>query len=253
MSKEISGFGKYLTFGLRNDWLVSYLQSPTTYLCDNSLGNKQVDSLKAWLKDAQLLNKDNLANDLTFKLKEIYLYDELLVWQIILINLYYNSSLINFYLLNFNWNIEIEKIYIESKAQELVTNSSERTIRSGINSLINIFDSSPLGEKMKIGLLVKKGKTTEKIKKLGCDNIHPKAIAYSIYKYAESKNKYNFTVSELYEENQNEGPYKIFGISKNYLEKSLRFLQEKELLSADLIAGLDNVNLNKNLSSEKII
>jgi phosphoadenosine phosphosulfate reductase len=130
----------------------------------------------------------------------------------------------------------------------------ERTARNGINSLLNLFDTTPLGNELKIGAIEKEG-NVRYVRKIGTDEIHPIAVAYSLYKYAEEKRRFNLTVSEFYSDDQCEGPYRLFGISKEKLESILRWLQENknEMVRIDLVGGLDNINLREDLTCEKIL
>jgi len=81
------------------------------------------------------------------------------------------------------------------------------------------------------------------------------SVAYSLYKAAEHVGSRDFTVSELYGKEFKGGPYKLFGISKDKLEKILRGLQEdkEQILRVDLIADLDNIYLREDLSSLDIV
>ena len=80
-------------------------------------------------------------------------------------------------------------------------------------------------------------------------------VAYSLYRYAESKDRYSLTVSEFYNENQAEGIYRQFGIDRQTFEKCLRSLQEERnhILNVQLNLGLDNINLREDLKSTDIL
>jgi len=180
-------------------------------------------------------------------MKKIFEINKLLFYQIIWINLFYNSSVVKWYLQNIKWNTTIS---IDELIKILVSNNvNERTARSGISSLANMFDSVPYFQELKIGI-INKQKGQRYIEKIGTDNIHPIAILYSIYRYAISKNRYRLTVSEFYrEDNKDGGPYLIFGISRPALENILRGLQEslRELIKVDIVADLDNIYLSEDI------
>ncbi len=58
-------------------------------------------------------------------------------------------------------------------------------------------------------------------------------------------------MSELYDkENKDGGPYLVFGMEKEAFENTLRWLQENTtgLIKVDLIAGLDNINLQEDIN-----
>ncbi|WP_456471817.1 phosphoadenosine phosphosulfate reductase domain-containing protein [Methanocaldococcus sp.] len=251
--KKLSGFGKYLTFGMREHWLKDYLNKLDDWHSNNRLGNKQVDAMIAWLRDSELIDnsKSKKATELAKKLSKIINTNEKIVWKIIWTNLFYNSSVVNWYVLN----VPYGKTYSTNELKDMVVNSfnnlSERTILSGITSLVNMFENSPLGKELKIGVVEKKG-NKRYVSKIGTNEIHPLVIGYILYKIGEKRNITEFTVSQLYKEDWG-SPYKLFGVSKEKLESVLRYLQEKDLISVDLVAGLDNVRLKDHIKPIDIV
>ena len=246
--ENLKGFNRYFTFGIRSTWLEDFISKGDNWLTDNRLGNVQLESMLQWLKDAELIDiKRKKTNEFYNKMKKIFEINKLLFYQIIWINLFYNSSVVNWYLKNVKWNTNIS---IDELIKTLVSNNvNERTARNGISSLANMFDSVPYFQEFNLGR-INKQKKQRYIEKIGTDNIHPTAILYSIYRYAISKNRYKLTVSEFYrEDNKDGGPYLIFGISRPALENLLRGLQESltELIKIDIVADLDNIYLSEDI------
>jgi len=252
MQVKSSGIDRYSTFGLRKEWLEGFLNDPEDWLENNNLGPKQKPAIKWWLREADLLS-NNIPTNLIQVLQNIKLKKYHLIWEIIWINLYNNSIIVNWYC-----NIDFGK-YTKNELREMIksdySNYSEGTLSNPIDALINTFDNSPLGPNLMLGDLEKKGRQVISIRKLGTDEIHPISIAYSLYKYAEYKKRYNFTVSEFYSENSDGGPYKLFGISKEAFENILRGLQENknQIVRVDLTANLDNIFLQENLTSIEVL
>lgn len=81
------------------------------------------------------------------------------------------------------------------------------------------------------------------------------AIVYSLYKYAGDKKRWDFTVSEFYNDDCDGGPYKLFGISREKFENILSWVQENrnEIVRVDLVAGLDNIRLRDDITSLKVL
>ena len=133
---------------------------------------------------------------------------------------------------------------------------SKNTLKNPIGAMINMFDNSPLGTDYKFGVLEKKGRAVKFINKLGVDeDLNSLLVAYALYKVAENKMSFDFIVTELYDENFEGGPYKLFGISQTQLERILRGLQQLglDIISVELAADLENIFLNKDISTEQII
>ncbi|WP_456372586.1 phosphoadenosine phosphosulfate reductase domain-containing protein [Methanocaldococcus sp.] len=249
--KKLSGFGKYLTFGMREHWLKDYLNKLDNWVNNNNLGNKQVNSMIAWLRDSELMDKSKKSTELAKKLSKLINTNELVVWEIIWTNLFYNSSVVNWYVVN----VPFGKTYSTNELKNMVANSfdnlSERTISSGITSLVNMFEHSPLGNELKVGVVTKKG-NLRYVSKIGTNEIHPLVIGYMLYKIGEERNIREFTVSQLYEKDWG-SPYNLFGVSREKLENILRYLQELDLISIDLVAGLDNIRLKDYINSIDIV
>ncbi|MCM8783059.1 MAG: phosphoadenosine phosphosulfate reductase family protein [Candidatus Omnitrophica bacterium] len=235
---------RYFTFGFREEWLRFLFRKRDEWAQDNNLGPEQVKAFISWLEDSEMLAKNKIT-DLGNKLAEIFKENELLAWEIIWINLFYNSSIIRWYLTSIPWSTIAERNELQNTLKESFPVSKERTLNNAFSSLLNTFRRNTLITKLNLGNIEKKGKEVY-IKKIGTDDVHPLAVLYSLYRYAIAKNKYRFTVSELYrEDNKDGGPYLIFGISRPALENILRWLQEnkRDLIRVDLVADLDNIHL----------
>ncbi|WP_297213483.1 MULTISPECIES: DUF4007 family protein [Thermodesulfovibrio] len=253
ISMKGSGIDRYSTFGFRKEWLKSFFENMDVWMKNNILGPKQIKAFLVWLKESEIIekqSKDHLyPSDLGKLLQQTYFKDENLAWQIIWTNLYYNSNIIHWYLNSFEWGITLSKDILFEKMKEDYPNLSDTTIRNPLSALIETFNKNDyFGEKLKFGLIEKKGKNLY-IKKIGSDDINPLAILYTIYRYAIHRNKYRFTLSELCEKDNRGTPYKIFGISQSKLSEILLWLHEnkKELIRFEYKADLDNINLSDSI------
>lgn len=126
--------------------------------------------------------------------------------------------------------------------------------KNALGSLQNAFVSSSLGEKLQVGVITKVNNKPV-FSRFPHNDISLVAVAYSFYRYAERQKRYMLTVSEFYDENQKEGIYRQFGISRETLEKLLLSLQEESnhVLRAELNMGLDNIILREDLTSKDIL
>ena len=72
------------------------------------------------------------------------------------------------------------------------------------------------------------------------------------YKNAETKNEYEFTVSDFYTERYI-GVYNIFNMDSEIFLNALRGLTNSGILSADLLGGLENIHLAKEFTSFEVL
>ena len=260
MDKNKIATSKYQTFGMRREWLRGFLNNLETWFEKNTLGNRQVESMVAWLKDAELMDSQKHFTKTAFLLKNILKKNEKMVWEIIWVNFFYNVNLIRWYASKINWNTEFSTKQLISMIVDFDAQNQFETTKNAISSLFNLFKddksniATPLGDDLKIGIIEKRGKDRY-VKKIGTNEVDSMAIAYCLYRLAEAQKRYDFTVSEFYEDDFEGGPYKLFGISRERLEDYLRFIEEekKQIVRVELAADLDNVFLREDLTSFDIL
>lgn len=187
-------------------------------------------------------------------LANVYLLHPIIVWEVVFIGLCENSEICNWYQGAIDFNRKYSREEIDIILQNSYPDLKDRTLRNPMNSLMNTFKESPLGTDIYVGVVSKEaGKVV--LTRLPHNDISLVAVAYSLYRYAERQKRYMLTVSEFYDENQKEGIYRQFGISRETLEKLLLSLQEESnhVLRAELNMGLDNIILREDLTSKDIL
>jgi len=218
MYVKIKGF-KYNAFGLRQEWLFSFIEKGKQFLKDNSLGPKQIEAFIYYLQDCEIIDKDKNPTPLFNILRSIYLKDgaiSQIFWGIVWINLCFNSSLFTWWTTlppgNYNRKDLIEKLILSYGKEN-------RSIESGFCSIKETLSKSPIGEILGQGVAIKKGKIIKGFSKTGLNKIHPILILYNLYKLAGKENRYEINLFLL--EDKLFSPQKIFAISTTDLEKSL--------------------------------
>ncbi len=239
MKKGKISIDKYSTFGLQENWLNNYLISPDRW--SDGLGVKMITAFKNWLEDAELM-ENKVPTILYHSLKD---KDILLIWQIIFINLSYNSEIVKWYTsLDFKeWKVKdlldlLDSTYYHKKS----------SLNNPLKALIKIFDVSETLKKEKLfGRLEKKGNAFITLDRVMSDSISPEAIMYCLYKFAENNGYYDLSLNELYRDDQEHTPFKIFGINKEILKRMLTGLQDIKngILRVEFASNLDNIYLNK--------
>ena len=241
----------YNNFGLKEEWLDMYFASPETYFTDNLHGlhpKEQLPNFIKWIVQAEILDdsKSKTITEVGKTLTEIYRDNPQIVWEIIWINLVYNAPVAKWFNENIDWNFS----FTEADIRELLKNDypedSPTTIKNIVYALARTFKESPIGE---FGLWTE----MEKLHfcKVPYEDLSREAIAYSLYKYAESVGTKSLRIYDLYQEDCKQGIYREFGISKSELESQLRSLNSdaNRVLVAELNMGLDSITLRDDLNA----
>lgn len=246
----------YNNFGLREEWLDYYMPNSADYFQTTEHGlnvKEQLPSFVKWLVQAEILSDTKKRNitPLGNLLIEIYENTPNLVWQIIWINLVYNSPIAQWYAQNMSFGSIFTDADIREGVKNDYSSDSTTTIKNVVYALTRTFKESPIGEDL--GQLVKVDKNL--YTRSGYSDVEVEAVAYSLYKYAQIKGSNLMRVSDLYKAEEKDGIYREFGISKNDLEKKLRFLSSDShrVLIAELSMGLDHITLRDDLSPEKVL
>lgn len=245
----------YNNFGLKEEWLDVFMSSPDTYFIENLHGlniKYQLPNFVKWLVQAEVIDnsKSKSITPLGKILYKIYQNNPRLVWEVIWINLTYNSPIAKWYKENVDWNFSFTQVDIQEMVKNDYPSNSPTTISNIVYALFRTFKESPIGN---MGLCIE----TEKLqyKKNANNDLSRESIAYSLYKYSEINNLKSFRVSDFYNTENNSGFYKEFGISKSDVEKHLRSLNSdtNRILIAELNMGLDHINLRDDLTSLSVL
>ncbi|MCQ2302017.1 MAG: phosphoadenosine phosphosulfate reductase family protein [Bacteroidales bacterium] len=251
-----SGVDRYSTFGLRENWITDFFNNPDDFFKGGGqLGSKMIPACTNWFREAEILTeKDKRISNLGVLLQASFKDNPISVWEIIWINLTYNSLVVKF----FSSNIDFEKSYSKEEIISIMEDEfpgiNSNTLKNPLGALQNTFVASPIGDKLNVGIIVKENNKPV-FSRRPYNDLSLVALAYSLYRYAERQQRYSLTVSEFYDENQKEGVYRQFGISKDTFERLLLSLQEESnhVLRAELRMGLDNIILRDDLNSIDIL
>lgn len=257
---KTSGIDKYSTFGMRENWVTDFLNNSDNYFeGNNNMGTKMIPACLNWFREAEILNiSDKKISKLGIVLKNRFINNPITIWEIMWINLTYNSKIVEFYTSNILFNRAYSKKEILELMIPVFEGFSEATLGNPLGALCNMFGirkQSIIGNTIRQGVIVARGNAVDTISRYPYNDISSIAVAYSLYRYAESKKRYALTVSELYDVRQTEGVYRQFGVSQERFESILRTLKEDKnrVLNVDLNMGLDNINLREDLTAMDIL
>lgn len=240
----------YKKFGLREEWIESFFSDPEEFWESRMWGEPMYDAFKRWAKDAHILDGKNNITPFGNLLKSLYTDNPTLVWEIIWINLSYNSFIVNKFISDTVFNKTFYLNTVKEAILEKENVSSVSTLNNACVALFDMFGKSPIGEDLMQAMEDDKAKIRRQY-----DDLSPEATAYSILKYTESHGFSEMRVSDFYNTETKDGPYRQFGISHMALVKNLRYLssEKNRVLVAELNMGLDHIALEDGLTAEKLI
>lgn len=243
----------YNNFGLREEWLEFFMMNPYDYFENEDHGlnvKEQLPNFTKWLIQAGILDdaKKKQLTALGKVLASIYQDNPSLVWEIIWINLTYNAPIARWY----SQNVPFYKEFTEQELRAMVKldypDTSDTSIKNIVYALMRTFKESPIGADLCQCIPTGKLSYTRN----GYEDMSIVALAYSLYKYGETKGLTEFRVSDLMSDKE-DGPCVEFGIGRNELNKMLRSLQIEGALIAELNMGLDHITLNKGQDASKVL
>lgn len=263
-SVRSSGIDRYSTFGLRDAWVANLMNDPDEWFHEyQGMGPKMIPAAINWLRDALIVDqKDKKLSDFGYIVRNLYLNNPYMAWQIIWINLCFNSLAVQTYVQDLANLMSYKKADIITMMQYRYPELSEATLGNPAGAILNMFDNSPCGCKaedaefsnysLRMGVIDNSQKERS-VTKMGTDNISSMAIAYLLYVIAEHENRYAFTVEELYSNKEINGPGMVFNLSEEKFKTILRNLTENGIINAELLGGLDNIKLDSSVTSTSVL
>ena len=248
LNTKVQGYKK---FGLRDEWIDEFFRSPEEFWGNNSLGTAQVDSIKVWLRDAEITDTKNHITSFGKTMQAIYEDNPTLFWEIAFINLSYNSYIVNW----FCSNIASGQVYNIKVIKEEIANQgftgSLSTVENAATAFVDMVKKSPVGEDLFQG--INQGK--DGLRREAYEDVSIEAVAYSIYRFAQIHEINMMRVSDFYKEDEEHGIYKEFRTTKTDLQKKLRVLSSdvNRVLIAELNMGLDHITIREDLTPNKVL
>ena len=127
---NISGINKYMTFGLKEEWVQILADENDNFRSTSALGNRMIPSAITWFREAKLISDSTMVKPTRLlDVGKTLGFDSDLLWCLIWISLVNNSPLIKWYVCN----TQVEELTSDNKAlarkiEELEQNKAKHLI-----------------------------------------------------------------------------------------------------------------------------
>jgi hypothetical protein len=244
---NIKGINKYMTFGLRPEWLEVLASEGADFRQTSALGNRMIPSAVTWFREAGLI-EDSTAI-VTTPLLEVGKkrgFSDLLLWQLLWARLANISPLVKWYVCNTECDTGYLMKHIDEMLAESVASPSVR--KGALQSLCQLVKNSPLGEDEEAMIEVDlKGRAVERLMRRSCA-VDPLVVLYGLYVMAEKPERAAFTVRQMMVvefDGEFVSPQTAFGISPEDFKKQCMGLAAvyPEFIACSFTLGLDEVRV----------
>lgn len=162
-------------FGLREEWLKLYLAYPEDWRNKGLLGNRQVDSLRAWLKTGGLHDKRGNETPLAIQFRSAGT-TSLLLWELLWVNIVFSFNTAAWFVYQGSGVHTSSELC--SKLSADLPHFLPRSIHSGILELVGLLEFTPIGTQLEQGRVTRKGKRT--VERHGLNSPSSEALSLSL-------------------------------------------------------------------------
>lgn len=244
---NISGINKYMTFGLKQEWIEILSEEGEKFRSTSALGNRMIPSAITWFREAGLISSSTaVQTSKSLDVGRALGFDSDLFWSLIWISLVNFSPLIKWFVCN---TLIEQKIQTEELNSILSQQVNSESVRKGaLQSLCGTLKNSPLGiSSAPIVELEQKGPRVLGMKRVP-KSIDPLAVLYSLYLMANVADRTSFTLSEMMVADFDSpyiSPLVAFGMSVEELKGQCMGIASvyPQFLSCTFALGLDEVKV----------
>lgn len=244
---NISGINKYMTFGLKPEWIEVLANEGASFRQTTALGNRMVPSAVTWFREAGLIeDSTTITTTLLLDVGKKIGFSDLFFWQLLWFRLANSSPLVKWYVCNTDFDTRYSMKLIDEKLSQSVGSASVR--KGALQSLCQLIKASPLGEgDLALIETEMKGRTVENLTRRS-RLVDPLAILYGLYVMAEKSGRDAFTVRQMMATEVNEdvlSPLVVFGIPPDEFKKQCMGLAavHPDFIACSFTLGLDEVRV----------
>jgi len=244
---NISGINKYMTFGLKPEWIEVLANEGANFRHTAALGNRMVPAAVTWFREAGLIEDATaISTTLLLEVGNKRGFSDLLLWQLLWVRLANTSPLVKWYVCNTDFDTEYPIKLIDENLAQLVGSASVR--RGALQSLCQLVKTSPLSEGDSALIETDmKGRTVEKLTRRS-HSVDPLVVLYGLYVMSEKAGRGAFTVRQMMAvefDGEFVSPLAVFGIPPDEFKRQCMGLAAiyPDFISCSFTLGLDEVQL----------
>ena len=234
----------------KTEWFSDFFEQQRDFLAENSLGPVQKTKFKRFLKDADLIFKDDVT---AFTQMGISIgWDSDTFLGLMLVNLVANNPQMEWYVKA----MDIGRAYRRSELEDSLTADGQS--KDNISSIINAFKrltENPLGTVLHFGHVTDDGDFVRS----KCSVTDPRVVLYGLFKFAEKCNDFKeFNLATLLNDSIDRdgvSPTRIFGLDREDMTPLLLGLSAKypEYITASFTHDLEKITLAEDKTSSDVL
>jgi len=186
------GWAAYRTFGLRREWLQLYLDHPDEWEVVGGLGNRQVQSLRRWLRTAGVLDGKGRETFLADLFRERGM-EEPLPWEILWVNVVFNFPTARWYVEDLAVG-EWATTEIRRRLQVAVPRLAERTATNAVMELVGLLERTPVGSELCQGVV--RPTRPRRVTRSGLESPSARALLYATWRLFQEKETNRLDLNE---------------------------------------------------------
>lgn len=244
----MNGINKYMTFGLRPDWITALLEEREAFRSTMRLGTRMIPSAVTWFREAGLITEASAIEmtNLSLVAERLGVEDKML-WECIWSNTSNMSPLIKWYVSSVQVNERKTQDEISSMIEAAGVSSA--SVRKGaLSSLCSIIKTSPISsESYPIVALETKGNRVLSLTRVP-HAVSDLALLYSLFVMARQAEQTSFSVSGLMTADFSAkyvSPLVSFGMSVADFKQQCQGLADKygDFIHCSFTLGLDEIQV----------
>lgn len=244
---NISGINKYMTFGLKPEWIEILANEGPNFRQTTTLGNRMVPAAVTWFREAGLIEDSTaITTTLLLEVGKKRGFSDMLFWQLLWVRLANTSPLVKWYVCNTDLDTGYPVKLIDENLAKSVGSASVR--KGALQSLCQLVKASPLSEGDRALIETEmKGRTVEKLTRRS-RSMDQLVVLYGLYVMAEKAGRGAFTVRQMMAAEfggEVVSPLAALGIAPDEFKKQCMGLAAvyPDFIACSFTLGLDEVRL----------